>query len=477
MRLSYWSGYLVFGAALAYFGWITTGDTTEQALDEALALHYAELFERAAEYEFSPSQIDRRRQTLKGDEKYCVDGYKDSAKALSKELKNARSDLRSRSDKLNEEQRHELHCRIQILEVEHNQAKMFEGNVVPLAYDNLQAKLDILEFWPAEQRKIRQEVAVGSHRSRRWGDVQDIGFREIQPNQEKDIERGKNAIDELKSLGMMPKEMEDEQLSSYVNGVGQKIAQASDLTVPLKITLLESPEINAFALPGGFLYVNRGLIEAVDDESQLAGVIAHETAHVTARHSHRLMKKATIAAILYEAARIGTVIATGGAVGIGAYYAIEYGFYGLGLALNLELLGVSRDYELEADQLGVQYAWNAGYDPSGFIRFFDKMAHQEGYVRGASWFRTHPPFYQRMVQTQREIEFLPAKAAAVIQTQTFVEIRDYAELCGKESDLKAKAEEACRPTLYGPLEQECPEPKQIDYEPGGPIDQICRFPQ
>ena len=254
-------------------------------------------------------------------------------------------------------------------------------------------------------------------------------------------------------------------------------ASGSDLAVPLKITLLESPEINAFALPGGFLYVNRGLIEAVDDESQLAGVIAHETAHVTARHSHRLMKKATIAAIIYEAARIGTVIATGGAAGIGAYYAIQYGFYGLGLALNLELLGVSRDYELEADQLGVQYAWNAGYDPSGFIRFFDKMAHEEGYVRGASWFRTHPPFYQRMVQTQREIEFLPAKEAAVIQTQKFIEIRDYAELSGKESELKGKAEEASRPKLYGPLEQDCPEPKKIDYDPGDPVDQICRLAQ
>jgi beta-barrel assembly-enhancing protease len=81
-------------------------------------------------------------------------------------------------------------------------------------------------------------------------------------------------------------------------------------------------------------------------------------------------------------------------------------FYGLGLVIDLKLLGVSRGYELEADQLGVQYAWNAGYDPSGFIRFFDKMATKLGYVNGVSWFRTHPPFFQRMVQTQREIMFL-----------------------------------------------------------------------
>ena len=105
------------------------------------------------------------------------------------------------------------------------------------------------------------------------------------------------------------------------------------------------------------------------------------------------------------------------------YYAIQYGFYGLGLVLNLELLGVSRDYELEADQLGVQYAWNAGYDPSGFIRFFDKIATREGYVNSASWFRTHPPFYQRMVDTRREIMFLPEQPEMIVQTSAFDQMK------------------------------------------------------
>jgi predicted Zn-dependent protease len=102
---------------------------------------------------------------------------------------------------------------------------------------------------------------------------------------------------------------------------------------------------------------------------------------------------------------------------------LQYGFYGLGSALNLELLGVSRDYELEADQLGVQYAWDTGYDPGGFIRFFDKVATREGYVNGASWFRTHPPFYERMVDTRREIMFRPDQPEMMVRTSAFEQMK------------------------------------------------------
>ena len=152
-------------------------------------------------------------------------------------------------------------------------------------------------------------------------------------------------------------------------------------------------------------------------------MLAHEMAHDTARHSNKLMKRATIAGIFYQAAQIAAVVLTGGIAGIGMYYALQYGFYGLGLVLDLKLLGVSREYELEADQLGVQYAWNSGYDPTGFTRFFDKMATKQGYVNGVSWFRTHPPFYQRMVETQREIMFLPGKEDLITQSSAFEEMK------------------------------------------------------
>jgi len=198
-------------------------------------------------------------------------------------------------------------------------------------------------------------------------------------------------------------------------------------------------------------------------------VIAHEIAHDTARHSNKLMKRATIASLFYQAAQIAAILLTGGVAGIGMYYAMQYGFYGLGLVLNLKLLGVSRDYELEADQLGVQYAWNAGYDPSGFIRFFDKMATKQGYVNGVSWFRTHPPFYQRMVQSQREIMYLEQKPEAITQTSAFEQMKkDLAPVAAK-----AEKEEIGKPSLLITKEEGCAPPKKLEYKPDQPIEELC----
>jgi predicted Zn-dependent protease len=100
-------------------------------------------------------------------------------------------------------------------------------------------------------------------------------------------------------------------------------------------------------------------------------------------------------------------------------YALSYGGAGLGLVMNLNVLGVSRDYELEADQLGIQYVWRAGYDPDGFIRFFDRMASEKGYASGSSWFRTHPAFYERMVKAKAELAYLPQKNNLITQTNEF----------------------------------------------------------
>jgi len=205
---------------------------------------------------------------------------------------------------------------------------------------------------------------------------------------------------------------------------------------------------------------------------ELAGVIAHEISHDVARHSNKLMNRATIASIFYQAAQIAAIILTGGAAGIALSYALQYGFYGLGLVIDLKLLGISRDYELEADQLGVQYAWNAGYDPAGFIDFFDKMATHEGYVNSVSWFRTHPAFYDRMVATEKEIMFLPPKAAAIVQTTEFEEMKK--ELA--PVTIKAEKEEVERPSLLITREEGCAPPRKLEYKPGQPIEQICAAP-
>jgi predicted Zn-dependent protease len=285
------------------------------------------------------------------------------------------------------------------------------------------------------------------------------------------VKLGEDTVREMRQTGLMPPEVKNEAVQKYVADLAKKIAARSDLRVPVKVTVLNSKEINAFALPGGFLFVQRGLLEAAEDESQLAGVLAHEIAHAAARHGQRLMKKATIANLIYQAAQVAAVILTGGAATIGTYYALQYGFYGLGLVLSLDLLGVSREFELEADQLGVQYAWNAGYDPSGFIRFFDKMATREGYVNGVSWFRTHPPFYERMVHTKREMLFLPKKEGLIRQSVAFEQMKK--ELAKVTAE--AEEEEKGRPSLLAP-EQGCPAPEKIEYKPGDQIEAICALP-
>lgn len=446
------------------------------AFEEALELSYVEVFDQATEFEFSASQIQAMRGYFDAAEDACVDGFKDKAKGLSKDFDKARRQLRRKTNAgtVSESERHDLHCTIQNRRIEQEQAALFAKHSVPLAYQHKAAKLDILEGWPGELRRIREDIASGAYRRREHGDVEDIGFREIEDGQAKDIKRGQEAIDEMRSLGLLPKDLDDARVFTYVNGLAQAVGARSDLQVPLKVTLLDSDEINAFALPGGYLFIHRGLLEAAENDSQLIGVIAHEIAHMTARHGHRLMKKATIASILYQAAQVGAIVFTGGAVGIGTYYALQYGFYGLGLALSLELLGVSRDFELEADQLGVQYAWNTGYDPNGFIEFFDKMAAEEGYIRGASWFRTHPPFYRRMVESRREIAFLPSKRELIIETDKFHEFQRNLESC-TEGEERPSAEEPCRPTLLEPHEQDCPPPAKLDYEPSQPIEDVC-FP-
>jgi predicted Zn-dependent protease len=266
----------------------------------------------------------------------------------------------------------------------------------------------------------------------------------------------------------MPHELENKEIQSYVESVAERVARHSDLRVPLHVTVLDSKEINAFALPGGYLFVERGLLEAADDESEIAGVLGHEIGHDVARHAHKLMKRATIADILYQGAEIAAIVATSGVASIGMAYALEYGFNGLGLLLDLKLLGVSREYELEADQLGIQYAWNSGYDPTGFIRFSDKVANKAGYARGMSWFRTHPPFYERMVDAEREIMFLPKKEDYVIESSEFAQMKKALPPAAVESEKDHKN----KPSLLMP-EKGCAEPQKVDYKPGEPIDKIC----
>lgn len=441
-----------------------------EPLQEELKKSYVTLFETAPKLEYGDSQVAKMREYLKQAEDYCVGRFEGVASERQRRVEDAQKGPKKPS--IAAEERHNLHCIIQDARALKGQADVISQNAIPVAYDNKQAKLELIQKWPAQLKEIRQSVADGTYKNRRWADAEDIGFREIEKDQKDDIKLGQEAIRDLKQSGLMPKEVEDEAVTGYVKRVGQKIAANSDLRVPLQITVLNSKEINAFALPGGFVFIERGLLEAADDESQLAGVIAHEMSHAVARHGRKLMTKATIASLIYQAAQVAAVILTGGAAGIGTYYAIQYGFYGLGLTLSLTLLGVSREFEQQADQLGIQYAWKAGYDTSGFVRFFDKMATKEGYVNGVSWFRSHPPFYQRMVESEREIRYLPKRQSEIVNTTGFTAMKQALTKVGARAEEESKE----RPSLIAP-EQTCPAPSKLVYEADKPIETICSSPQ
>jgi Zn-dependent protease with chaperone function len=429
---------------------------------------YMELFEEAEKLNFTAGQIQEEREKLRQGKEYCAAKYKERAANYGRQLEEAEKDLERTTQTLKDKERKEKHCRIEELRAVKSQAEVLAGHAIPTAYDNRAAKLDLIEKWPAEEKQIRAELASGAYHTRRWANVKDIGYRTIAEDQERDIKPGQEAVERLKSTGMLPKEIEDQVIVEYVTAVAERVAEHSDLRVPLHVTVLNSKEINAFALPGGFLFIERGLLEATDNETELAGVVAHELAHVTARHGHKLMVRATITSIFYQAAQVAAMILTGGASSIGMYYLLQYSFFGLGLVLDLRLLGVSRDFELEADQLGVQYAWNAGYDPRGFIQFFDKMATKEGYANGASWFRTHPPFYRRMVESQREILFLGLKEEMIEQTSGFEVMKKSLH----KVTAQAQKDEKERPTLKG-REKDCPPVRRLEYTPGQPIEALC----
>ncbi len=440
-------------------------------LQQDLKKSYLELFKISPRLEYSSDQIDAMHNYLDSAESYCDSQFKKREDGYGHEINSAQNSLKQDSSHMTDEQRHDAHCRIQNLRRLKSQTDVLVRHAIPIAYQNKEAKLELIEKWPGQDKLIEQEIRNGSYRNRRWGDVRDIGFREIAAGQKKDIRTGEDAIRQMKEAGLMPKPLTDKEIDDYVNSVAQKVAKHSDLHVPLHVTVLNSKEINAFSLPGGFLFVERGLLEAADDESELAGVMGHEIGHVVARHGHKLMTKATIDSIFFQAAQVAAIVLTGGAAGIGTYYALQYGFYGLGLVMDLTLLGVSRQYELQADQLGIQYAWNSGYDPSGFIRFFDKMATKEGYVNGVSWFYDHPPFYQRMVDANQEIMFLPQKQDLVRQTPAFEAMKK--ELT--KATATAKEEAKNRPSLLAP-EQGCPAANKTAFEPGKAIESLCSPP-
>jgi predicted Zn-dependent protease len=271
-------------------------------------------------------------------------------------------------------------------------------------------------------------------------DVDKIGERDVGKgwnlySLEREIALGKQLAQMVEQSARL---VEDPVVVEYVDRVAQNLVRNSDARVPFTVKVIDSEELNAFALPGGFFFVNSGLILAADEEAELAGVMAHEIAHVTARHGTRNATKAQIA----QWAMIPLIIfGPGGWAGYGIYQGLSFG-------LPLAFLKFSRGAEREADYLGIQYMYKAGYDPTSFISFFEKIREIERKRPGSvpKIFSSHPPTKDRVAKAQAEIaEILPAREEYVITSSEFDKVKQ--RLATLMAGRSVEEREEGRPTL------------------------------
>jgi hypothetical protein len=273
-------------------------------------------------------------------------------------------------------------------------------------------KSDVL---PSPGEDMKTNIKPGSE-----DDVNAVGTRNIGGrglanwySTDWEIRTGKQYSMEIEKSAHM---VNDPVVVEYINRVGQNIVKNSDCKVPFTIKVIDSDEINAMALPGGFFYVNSGLILAADEEAELAGVMAHETAHVCAHHAARQMTKMNYAQI----GSIPLIIFTQGSwTGYGIYEATQ-------LAIPLSFLQFSRMDEAEADWLGVQYMYKSGYDPQAFVQFFEKLDALEKHKPGtlAKVFADHPQTPDRIMHSEEEIAtILPARPDYMVTTSEFDDVK------------------------------------------------------
>jgi hypothetical protein len=229
---------------------------------------------------------------------------------------------------------------------------------------------------------------------------------------ESEIKMGKSYAMEIEKS---TKFITDPVVTEYINRIGQNIVKNSDCKVPFTIKVIDTDEINAMALPGGFFYVNSGLILAADEEAELAGVMAHEIAHVCAHHAAREMTRANYMQI----GSILPMVLIGGWTGYGIYEAES-------IAIPVTFLEFSREFEAQADYLGIQYMYRAGYDPQAFITFFEKIQDLEKHKPGAvaKVFSDHPQTPDRIEHSQEEISrILPPRDEYLVTTSEFDQVK------------------------------------------------------
>ena len=254
---------------------------------------------------------------------------------------------------------------------------------------------------------------------------------------EKEIALGRQLAQEVQRQAKLNS---DPIITEYVNRVGQNLVRNSDAKVPFTFQVIEADDLNAFALPGGYVFVNTGLIVMAEEEDEFAGAVAHEIAHVAARHMTRQATKGQIANI----ASVPLSVLLGGWAGVAARQ-------GAAMAIPMTFLSFSRKDEGEADYLGLQYMYATGYDPNGAINIFEKLQalsrRQPGRV--SRLFSTHPMDDVRIRNAQKEIqEILPARDTYVVSTSEYNDVR---QRLLKMQSVRKPAPDDNRPRLIKPL--------------------------
>jgi len=318
-----------------------------------------------------------------------------------------------------------------------DQTQQQAGQQQPAAADSSQQPQAQDQTASSDEDQTVKGVKPGSEK-----DVNAIGNRGVGNgvnlySLQREIALGKQAAMEVEKTARM---INDPVVTEYVNRVGQNLVRNSDAKVPFTIKVIDSDEINAFALPGGFFYVNSGLILRADEEAELAGVMGHEIAHVAARHG---TKTATKGELMQIASIPLILLGPGGWAGYGLYE-------GLNLAIPMSYLKFTRDAEREADFLGLQYMYKAGYDPNAFVSFFEKIEAEERRHPGSipKVFSTHPPTPDRVQKAQEEIAtILPAREEYIVTTSEFDLVKARLRRIENKNKLDDKKSGGDKPTL------------------------------
>ena len=434
-------GPLRYGSAIALtlFIPLQTVAQSNPAWPPLFDLSFVELHELTSSPEYSYPDLKSLKSEVERERTQQIDASNKEKKRWKQQLGSARKDL----DNLNKsssrdsvdmaERRAKLHRQIDEAEdaIRKNEA---ERERIMTAAEIKLAKIKLVEEWPGRRERILREIEQGRARDRKRGDVDDIGHRKLVKNQEQDIAIGEQGVLQMISSGLIPGVVQDADVQKYVRDLAGKIAKNSDLKIPLHAVVLDSQDIHVRTLPGGFMFVTSGLVRSAETEAQLAGVLSREIARVAARQGTRAWKHSIASTVISTAVQISTGFFTAGVTSWPAFYGINAGAQGLTMLVERAMIPSNEKYLKEADQLGIQYAWKAGFDPKGFVSFLDKLARDKQYSTKTNFFRSEDPsLADRVLSSFNEIEYLPMNESYTVDSAEFQRTREALDGYGQTS--------------------------------------------